>query len=50
MKTIKQMAEDYVMNRCPELKGRLRQAAMRGYFDCYKSAPNPLGQLEINFD
>ena len=50
MKTIKQMAEEHVAIRYPELKGRLKQKAIRGYIDGYKSAPNPIVQLEINFD
>ena len=50
MKTIKQKAEDYVMKQWPELKGKLKRNAIRGYMDGYKSAPNPIVQLEINFD
>ena len=50
MTTIKQMAEDHVAIRYPELKGRLKQNAIRGYIDGYKSAPHPIIQPEINFD
>ena len=50
MKTIKQMAEEHVASRHPELKGRLKQIAIKGYIDGYKSAPNPIVQLVIDFD
>lgn len=47
---IEQIAEDFVNNRWPELRGELRQTAIRGYIDGYKSVPPPYVQLEINFD
>lgn len=50
MKTIEQMAEAYVNIMWPELKGKLKQAAIRGYVDGYTSAPRPIIQLEIKFD
>lgn len=50
MKSIEQEAEDYVLRLWPGLKGKLRQAAIKGYIDGYKSAPRPIIQLEFNFD
>ena len=48
MKTVKQMAEEHVISRWPELKGKLKQAAIKGFIDGYKSAPCPTIQLELN--
>lgn len=50
MKTVEQRGENYVNIRWPELKGKLRQVAIKGYIDGYKSAPCPIVQLEFNFD
>lgn len=50
MESIEQMATDYVVNRWPELRGELKQSAIRGYIDGFKSAPPPINQLELNFD
>lgn len=44
---IKRLAEEYVISRWPELKGKLKQAAIKGFIDGYKSAPCPIVQLEL---
>lgn len=44
---IKRLAEEYVISRWPELKGKLKQAAIKGYIDGYRSAPCPIVQLEL---
>ena len=44
---IKRLAEEHVTSRWPELKGKLKQAAIKGYIDGYKSAPSPIVQLEL---
>lgn len=50
MTTVEQRAEDYVNKQWPEIKGKIRQAAIRGYIDGYMSAPHPYVQLGLNFD
>lgn len=42
------MAEEHVNSRWPELKGKLKQAAIKGFIDGYKSAPCPTIQLELD--
>ena len=49
VKEIKRLAEEYVISRWPELKGKLKQAAIKGYINGYKSAPSPIVQLELKF-